>query len=81
MKAPCALKGLRKTDLSRATRGSAKTSMLAILADISALNHFSTSCVSYLDSHLKDNTSLLQLTFFLALAIVSMITYTHRSNC
>lgn len=31
--ARCALKGLRKIDLSRATRGSAKTSTLANLAD------------------------------------------------
>lgn len=61
MKALCALKGRRKTDLSRAPRGSAKTSTLANLADSSTVKHVSTSCVSYLDSTLKDNSRLLQL--------------------
>ena len=49
MKALCAFKGLRKTDLSTATRGGAKTSTLANLADGSTVNHICTSCVSELD--------------------------------
>lgn len=59
MKALCAFKGLRMTDLSRATRGSAKTSTLANLADSTTVNHFSTSCVLLLESTLKDNSCLL----------------------
>lgn len=76
VKALCAFKGLRKTDLSTATRGSAKTSTLANLADGSTVNHICTSCVSELD--LKTVFSrLLQpgSCVFVALALVSIITY------
>ncbi len=60
MKALCAFKWLRKTDLSRATHGSAKTAMLVNLADSSPVDHFSTSCVSKLDFTVKENSCLLQ---------------------
>lgn len=56
MKAQCALKGLRKTDLSRATCGSAKTSILADLAGTSKSH--SVLAVSYLASYSKDNTGI-----------------------